>query len=731
MSLAPFRELPQQPPAAGRATPPRDYGDVLRRRKVTFVLTFLLVMAAGVALLSRMKPVYAATTRLLMPSPPAGGAGGNSPLAEGIPGEGPATQVQVILSPEFQQRAFARANIQARPNVDPPTPRAEVLPSTNVIRVIVEGGDPFQVTDLANAIAEQHVEDMLAQTSGPISGTLQFVRDRKEQAEKKLAAAEQALLRFKQQQNVALRANEQTAQSKEFVDLSSEVSQAQSELAGLRAQLSTLQAQLAGETELLVQESFKENPKIPKLEDQLDKVQQQKIIDAPNYQPTSRHMKLLDEQEEKLKQQLETEPKEVKVQNRIPNPARPPIQAKIKDAQTALRSAEARYQAALTRLNTLKSGPQDGEAWQIQQERLNREKAAAESAVQAFSEDLRRLEIQAKTGNQAEKIIEQARVPSGPVRPERERFLLFTALIGLFLATGMALLRDRMDDRVHSAEEVDRMTGLPTLGYLPKAAVDMPALVEGKPLDPRVNEAYDTLQASVAFASFDTPLQRLLITSPAEGDGKSITALNLALAMALDGKWVILVDADMRRPSVHRLLNVPGVPGLSDVLVGRRSLEQVLHCTHQERLRVLCAGTIPPNPGELLNSLSFERVLQELDARADVVIFDTPGCTEATDALIAATRMDGVVLVVNSGRTRKAAVQQAEELLARARARVLGVVFSGAHGGRNGATPGHYYHGGYYADLAQQGDERRRGGPRPELGTGVSPPGALREEDRL
>jgi capsular exopolysaccharide synthesis family protein len=166
--------------------------------------------------------------------------------------------------------------------------------------------------------------------------------------------------------------------------------------------------------------------------------------------------------------------------------------------------------------------------------------------------------------------------------------------------------------------------------------------------------------------------------------------------MAFEGKRVILADADLRRPNVHRLMGLEPAPGLTDVLAGQADLEDALHPTDVPGLSILPSGVIPPNPAELLSSEPMDRLIDALRQCADVVIFDTPPCLPVTDAQVLSSKLDGVVLVVEVGEARKAAVQHAKRLFDQAHARTLGLVFNKI---AEHAMEGYYYYGrGYYGD---------------------------------
>jgi capsular exopolysaccharide synthesis family protein len=206
-------------------------------------------------------------------------------------------------------------------------------------------------------------------------------------------------------------------------------------------------------------------------------------------------------------------------------------------------------------------------------------------------------------------------------------------------------------------------------------------------------ESYRVLRTNINFSAIDAPLRTLLVTSSNPGEGKTTTAVNLAFAMAMDGKKVILVDTDLRRPSVGALLGLPNTPGLTDVLAGTADLDSVL-MQHGEfpTLMAMSAGSIPPNPSELLNSRSFPLLIKRLIAQADLVIMDSPPVLVAADAQILAAQADGTILVIEPGQTKKAAARQTLGLLRHARAKVLGITYNKMRQAGHGGYYGAYYY---------------------------------------
>ena len=192
-----------------------------------------------------------------------------------------------------------------------------------------------------------------------------------------------------------------------------------------------------------------------------------------------------------------------------------------------------------------------------------------------------------------------------------------------------------------------------------------------------IAEAYRTLRANIEFASVDAPIRTILVTSSIPGEGKTVTAANLAAVFAQAGRRVLLVDADLRKPGVHALFDLPNSSGLTTILRNSEAnLDAIAHPTEQEGLRVLTTGPLPPNPAELLGSQRMRMVLERLQDAADLVVFDSPPLLAVTDAAVLSSFLDGTLLVIDAKRSRRRAVRPAKDALTRAGANVFGVVLN-------------------------------------------------------
>lgn len=205
-----------------------------------------------------------------------------------------------------------------------------------------------------------------------------------------------------------------------------------------------------------------------------------------------------------------------------------------------------------------------------------------------------------------------------------------------------------------------------------------------------ISEQYRTVRTNMQFASVDKELKSLIVTSSGPGEGKSSTTANLAVVYAQQGKKVLLVDADLRKPTMHYTFRLDNLRGLSNVLVGENTIDEATNRTDIEALDVMTCGPIPPNPAELLASRKMETFLKEALFSYDLVIFDTPPVLAVTDAQILANIVDGSILVVRSGDTEIEPAQRAKEALEPAKAKLLGVVLNGRE---KKASNYYYYYG--------------------------------------
>lgn len=276
--------------------------------------------------------------------------------------------------------------------------------------------------------------------------------------------------------------------------------------------------------------------------------------------------------------------------------------------------------------------------------------------------------------------VDPAVVPTAPVSPDTRLNLALAVAIALLLAGSAAFLIEYLDDTVRTGEDVERVLAVPTLGAISRMRkIAKPADLLAALHAPRslAAEGYRVLHTNIQFSSLALPADRLLVTSAGPGEGKTTVAGNLAVTMARSGKRVILADADLRRPTMHQLFGVTNRVGLTSLLLDESlPLDTALVDTPVAGLRMLPSGPLPPNPAELLGSEPMRRRVDEMAKLADVVIFDGRSVLGVADAVILGALCSGVVLVVNSRRTRSGLLRRAKAALDQVDLRILGVVLN-------------------------------------------------------
>jgi len=296
-----------------------------------------------------------------------------------------------------------------------------------------------------------------------------------------------------------------------------------------------------------------------------------------------------------------------------------------------------------------------------------------------------------------------ATVPNRPISPRVPLNIALGLLVGLGLGIGAAVLRDQLNTSITGIADVEKLTGAIPLGVVPyDSATTKQPLVDGDQHGARA-ESFRTLRTNLQFANVDHPPRVIVVTSPLPSEGKSTTACNVALTLALGGARVVLVDGDLRKPAVGKYLGISSAAGLTSVLANQHELRDVVVNYGRNTLAVLPSGPTPPNPSELLGSQQMADLLGTLANHYDIVVIDAPPLLPVTDAAVLAAIADGAVLVLRHGRTRREEAQRAIQALNAVNAKLLGTVLNFApKRSRRGGYDGYGYGYGYGAETIVQ-----------------------------
>ncbi len=312
------------------------------------------------------------------------------------------------------------------------------------------------------------------------------------------------------------------------------------------------------------------------------------------------------------------------------------------------------------------------------------------SSLFANLQQIRLTEVQSATTISQ---LNQAIPDPTPIQPQPLKSGALAAVVGFMVAAGAVFLVAYLQDEIRDPSEISRRWGVPVIGVITNfAASQEPLIAMSKPRMP-VSEAFRSLRTNLQFSGIETPLKTFLVTSASPSDGKSSVAANLATVIAQSDKDVVIVDCDMRRPTMHKLFKLSNRLGLSDYFIRTPDkMTGVVKKTAVNGLNLITSGSLPPNPSELLGSNKMQDVIKLLGKHFDTVILDSPPLLAVTDALILAKGVDGVILVIDPKKTKRGAIQQAVEQLQRLDARLLGIVLNNIKVKRSS----YYYNREYY-----------------------------------
>jgi exopolysaccharide transport family protein len=398
------------------------------------------------------------------------------------------------------------------------------------------------------------------------------------------------------------------------------------------------------------------------------------------------------------------------------------------ETNKAVDHLKGQYQAALQRENMLRGSfdQQKQEANKLNESAieysiLKRDLDSNRTLYEGLLEKLKEAGVTAGLRSNNFRIIDAARVPTAPSEPNIPRNLSFALVLGVISGVGLAFLLENMDNTVRTPEQAQVISGLPSLGMIPlgsKSGNHGPtgkrlALTASKEVVETVTqirpqsqmaESYRALRTSLLLSNLGAPPKVIMVTSARPQEGKTTTSINTAIVLAQKGVRVLLIDADLRRPSVHKTLGMGPRSGLSNVLTGSATVQQTITLSPiLSNLYILPAGTPPPNPAELLASANMKELIDQLRGQYDHIVIDTPPTLSVTDAVVLSPRADATILVIRSGQTTKQALRRSRDILLQVNAHVAGVLLNAV----DLTSPDYYYYyeyqgkyGAYYQEEA-------------------------------
>jgi tyrosine-protein kinase Etk/Wzc len=612
---------------------------------------------------------------------------------------------------------------------------------TDMIEIRVTGPSSEEAAFITNTLSTAYSEKNRLESQQEIRQVKNFLDDQLKLVQQQLIDSEESLKKFKEIEKVVALPHETEELIKKLAEFEGLYNEALTEYNSNHERLKYINEQLNLSKKNFDLENISATPYFEGLKKQIADLQGKRALYIANlinegvYREDDQQIRKYDEQIGLLNNQMKEEiVKLAKIDVLDPVALSSNLVARKIDIEANLQALQPKVDALKKIVDDYSKQLESLPEKSLKLARLERTAAADEKIYLMMQEKYQESRI-TEVGQLGQvRIIDPARPPKEPVKPRKKLNLLLGFIVGLGLGIGLTFLLEYMDNSVRTIEDVERM-GVPVLGSIPmikeqeaiKKVKFLPANMNGKngsldaadskrlisrlithfaPKSP-ISEAYRTFRTNIQYTKLDRDLKAILVTSPGPGEGKSTSVANLAITMAQMGSRVLLIDSDLRRPILHSIFHVDRRVGLSNVLVGRATIDEAVQTTEIENLFIMPCGTLPPNPSELLGSSAMHNTLEELKQKFDIVLFDSPPIIAVTDAAVLSSQLDGVILVIKSGQTDREAAFRAYTLLKNVKTRILGTLLNGVHIESMYGSYYYYYHYYYYGKDGEKKRKRR------------------------
>jgi len=582
--------------------------------------------------------------------------------------------------------------------------RVALSPNTRIIEVHYRSADPQMAANVVNTLMEKYVENNFKARFDSTMAASDWLGKQLVDLQMKVETSQEKLVRYQKEHEILGTDEKQNIIMSKLDELNKELTSAESDRMDKEALYRMVES---GDPDAIASSAGG-------------------LEEGGGTQTASQFLDILRGREADLKIQvadLSTQfgpayPKLTQLNNQIKE-VDAQIQAEMKKIISKLRG---QYSAALQRESMLHDAleRQKQEANKLNESAieytlLKRDVDTNRQLYEGLLEKLKEAGVSAGLKSNNFRIVDAARVPTAPIEPNIPRNLLFAVVLGLASGVGLAFLLEGIDNTVRTTEQAQAISGLASLGMIPlgsksaregpnpkrlviatsKEAVELVTQVRPQS---QMAESYRALRTSLLLSNLGAPPRVIMVTSALPQEGKTTTSINTAVVLAQKGVRVLLIDADLRRPSIHKTLGMGPHSGLSNVLTGSTTLENAITRTAVlPNLFVLAAGTPPPNPAELLASPNMRDVLNQLREQYDHIVIDTPPSLSVTDAVVLSPRADAVVLVIRSGQTTKQALRRSRDILMQVNAKVVGVLLNAV----DLSSPDYYYYYEYQGKYAR------------------------------
>ncbi len=571
----------------------------------------------------------------------------------------------------------------------------EPVTDSRLALIRYRGTDPQQATTIANAVAEAYIEQNLERKTSSARSAISWLSEQVDELKSKLEESERALYEFKKENDILSTDMDERVNitGTRLSELYSETRRAETEYVKLKAQYESMQRIMPEEdVERIASMTVLQSPLIKDLKVEYVRLQNQYSELLQVYK--ERHPDVL-----QVKSQLD----------RTKENLRSEVRAIINGVRAEFEASRTTFLAIQSELDKVKDQAKLLTLKQVEYNRLLREKESNQGLFQQVLVRLKEIDLSSMLEVNNIRMLDEAKVPIKPIRPRVKLNLALGFMLALIFSVGLAVLLEILDKTLKNAADIGRYLKVPLLGVVPQVKVDQQLLEQNIPnvvdryafLRPKSSlaECCRSIRTNINFVSPGKPLRRILVTSASPREGKTTIVSNIGITMANLGRKVLILDTDMRRPRLHKAFNMKNEYGLSNIIMGTMNEAEAVRKTEIENLTILTCGPIPPNPAELVGSERFKTIIDNLSAMYDMVILDSPPVIAVADSLILSNLVDGVVMIVKSGKTLRDVAIQAKRSLTDVKANLLGAIINDLDldSKEYGSHYYYYYHRyGYY-----------------------------------
>ncbi len=582
-------------------------------------------------------------------------------------------QVQVIETRRLAARVARKLGLDA-PNDDSGAYRllgsltVKPVKDTNVLELSMINPDPKKAAEWLNLYVQEYIAINIEDNLNRTRKVYQVIQSKLDPLRKQLEASEQKLLQFKERKDALLVGDQDKNVITEQVNtLTSAYAEAKTERIKLETKIAALRRLKAENLSGASLPEIMNDPTIQQLRQQKNQLEVELAEKLRTYKSGHPIIKGLRSRIQGLNDQISAQ-----------------IQRIVQSLETDYQIKKDREQALYANLQSLRKQAIELSKQTLEYDKLQHEYEQNKRFYEEMLQRSKETDISSTAGLNNVRVIDPAVVPRAPYRPNPPRTLLLSLVLGLFLGVGLVLGLDYIDQTIRTPEDVERYLGSEPLVAVPTYTGETSHVAR---------EVYHSLRTALMVAARNEGSQVILVTSAVPQEGKTTTAFNLAKTLAVSGSKVLILDADLRKPALHHLIQTKNVRGLTSVVLGEREIEDVVHTVADvPNLDVVTTGPLPPNPPELFSKNTFTRMLDTARTKYDWIILDTPPVASVTDAVIASQVSDLVLLVVRYGFAKRKVIADAMRQLTRTGARIAGVVLNYVD-----LEKDHYYYAGYYS----------------------------------